>query len=358
MKHITTTPPRSSKHRADNRSLNAAKNAKKDEFYTQRTDVEKELRHYEHHFEGKVVYCNCDDPRISAFFHYFSHKFQQLRLKKLIAACYKNQSPDLFSRHDCEQAVYLEYEGDRNDNKVPDVEEIGVKHFKGDGDFRSKESIELLKQADIVVTNPPFSLFREYVAQLMEYEKKFLILGNLNALRCKEIWPFIRKNRMWMGCNSGSRRYAVPDDYPKNILIGEDGKKYTQMGNTCWYTNLDHAKRHEELVLFRKYTPEDYPGYDNYDAIEVSKTKDIPMDYKGVMGVPITFLEKHNPDQFEIVGLDRDIMWGHIPQYIRPGWTGNLTSGIINGKQLYARILIRKRDASPAKNRTRKSSRA
>ncbi|MBF2760606.1 MAG: adenine-specific methyltransferase EcoRI family protein [Ectothiorhodospiraceae bacterium AqS1] len=349
------TPPPRFKSKTANRNLHAAKNAKKDEFYTRRTDVEKELNYYEHHFQGKVVYCNCDDPHISAFFHYFSHKFQQLRLKKLIAACYKNKSPDLFSRHDCEQAVYLEYEGDRNNNKIPDVEEIGVKNFKGDGDFRSPESIELLKQADIVVTNPPFSLFREYVAQLMNYKKKFLILGNLNALKYKEIWPFIKTNRIWLGCNSGSRMYAVPDDYPKNTVIGEDGRKYTQMGNTCWYTNLDHAKRHEELVLFRKYTPEDYPGYDNYDAIEVSKTKNIPMDYKGVMGVPITFLEKYNPDQFEIVGLDRDIMWGDIPEYVRPGWTGDLSSGIIDGKQVYARILIRKREPAPAKNRTRKS---
>ena len=264
-------------------------------------------------------------------------------LKKLVAACYKNQSPDLFSRHDSKQAIYLEYKGDRNDNKIPDIEEIGVKSFKGDGDFRSPESIELLRQADVVVTNPPFSLFREYVAQLMQYKKRFLIIGNLNALRCKEIWPFIKDNRMWMGWNSGSRKYVVPDDYPKNSIIGDDGKRYTQMGNTCWYTNLDHAKRHEEIILFRKYNPHDYPQYDNYNAIEVSKTKDIPMDYKGVMGVPITFLEKYNPDQFEIIGLDRDIMWGHIPEYVRPGWTGGLTTGIINGKQIYARILIKKK---------------
>ncbi len=338
----TPPPPPDRKTRA-NRSLNAARNAKKDEFYTQLTDVEKELRHYESHFADKVVYCNCDDPRISAFFTYFSYRFEPLGLKKLITSCYKNRSPDLFSSHDSQKAIYLEYEGDRNDNKIPDVEEIGVKHFEGDGDFRSPESIELLQQADIVVTNPPFSLFREYIAQLMEYNKRFLILGNLNALKYKEIWPFIKENRIWLGCNSGARQYAVPDDYPKKTIIGEDGKKYTSMGNTCWYTNLDHAKRHEEIILYRKYNSKDYPPYDNYDAIEVEKVKNIPMDYKGVMGVPITFLEKYNPDQFEIVGLDRDIMWGKIPEYIRPGWTGSLGQGLVNGEQIYARILIRKK---------------
>ena len=264
-------------------------------------------------------------------------------LKKLVAACYKNQSPDLFSRHDSKQAIYLEYKGDRNDNKIPDIEEIGVKSFKGDGDFRSPESIELLRQADVVVTNPPFSLFREYILQLMEYEKRFLIIGNLNAVAYKEIWQLIKTNRIWMGWNSGSRKYAVPDDYPKKTTIGEDGRRYTQMGNTCWYTNLDHANRHEEIVLYQKYNPDDYPRYDNYDAIEVSKTKNIPVDYNDVMGVPITFLDKYNPEQFEIIGSDYDVKEGLLPDMVNSKWKGKLDRAYLNGKRIYARLLIKKR---------------
>jgi len=289
-----------------NSNLVGAKRAKEDEFYTQLSDIERELKHYRKHFKGKVVYLNCDDPRVSNFFHYFSYNFEKLGLKKLIATCYKNQEMDLFSQNDSEHAIYLEYEGDKNGSGVPDPEEIGIKPLEGDGDFRSAESIELLKQADIVVTNPPFSLFREYIAQLMKYEKKFLFVGNQNAITYKEVFQLIEENKVWLGANSGDMKFMVPDYYePREtrFWVDENGQKWRSMGNACWFTNLDFSKRHEELVLYKKYDPAEYPTYDNYDAIEVSKVADIPMDYDGVMGVPLTFLSQHNPDQFEILGL-------------------------------------------------------
>ncbi len=294
--------------RDKNRSLHKAKSSKQDEFYTQLSDIEKEIKHYKRHFEGKVVYCNCDDPRVSNFFHYFSHNFEKLGLKKLITTCYKNQEMDLFSMNDCEQAIYLEYFGDKNRNNVPDREEIGQKHLKGDGDFRSKEAIEMLKQADIVVTNPPFSLFREYVSQLIALDKKFVIIGNQNAISYREIFKLIEENRIWLGYNNGDMAFKVPDYYePRETRYWEDdaGNKWRSLGNACWFTNLDISKRHEDLILYKTYSPEEYPTYDNYEAIEVSHTKDIPVDYEGVMGVPITFLDKHNPDQFEIVGITK-----------------------------------------------------
>ena len=291
-----------------NKNLHQAKRSKKDEFYTQLADIENELRHYCHHFKDKVVYCNCDDPRMSNFFHYFSYNFEDLGLKKLITTCYQNQNSDLFSQHDSERAIYLEYYGDKNNNKTPDIEEIGVQYLKGDGDFRNAESIELLKQADIVVTNPPFSLFREYVAQLIQYNKRFIILGNLNAITYKEIFPLIKENKLWFGpsIHSGDREFGVPDDYPLKATgyrIDENGRKFIRVKGVRWFTNLDYAKRHEDLILYKTYTPEDYPKYDNYNAINVNKTKEIPIDYQGAMGVPITFLDKYNPEQFEILGL-------------------------------------------------------
>jgi len=293
-----------------NRNLHQAKSSKKDEFYTQLSDIEHELKHYKQHFKGKVVYCNCDDPRVSNFFHYFSYNFEKLGLKKLITTCYKNQNMDLFSRNDSERAIYLKYEGDKNGSNVPDPEEIGINHLKGDGDFRSKETISLLKQADIVVTNPPFSLFREYVAQLIEYEKQFLIIGNVNAITYKEVFYLIKENRVWLGpsIRSGDREFGVPDDYPLSAAgyrIDDEGKKFIRVKGVRWFTNLDYKERHEDLILYKTYIPENYPTYDNYDAIEVSKTKDVPVDYDGVMGVPITFLDKHNPEQFEIVGITK-----------------------------------------------------
>jgi hypothetical protein len=295
-----------------NKNLRSAKSAKKDEFYTQLSDIEKELRHYKEHFRGKVVFCNCDDPRISNFFHYFSCNFERLGLKKLITTCYKNQNADLFSENKSEKAIYLEYNGDKNGDNVPSPEEIGVRQLNGDGDFRSKECIELLKMSDIVVTNPPFSLFREYIVQLMEYEKKFLIIGNVNAISYKEVFRLIKENRIWLGISihSGDREFGVPNDYPLDAAgyrVDATGKKYIRVKGVRWFTNIDYEERHEELILFKNYIPEEYPKYDNYDAIEVSKVADIPLEYSGAMGVPVTFLDKYNPEQFEIIGItDRD----------------------------------------------------
>jgi hypothetical protein len=291
--------------KVQNQSLTRARDAKQDEFYTQLSDIERELKHYKEYFKGKVVYCNCDDPRVSNFFYYFSYNFKKLGLKKLIATCYKNQNRDLFSRNDTEHAIYLEYSGDNHETGVPDPENIGIRHLEGDGDFRSAESVNLLKQADIVVTNPPFSLFRDYVAQLIEHDKKFVIVGNQNAISYKEIFNLIIESKIWLGNKSGDMAFKVPDHYEARetrYWVDVDGQKWRSMGNACWFTNLDIAKRHEEIILYKEYSPEDYPTYANYDAIEVGKSSDIPRDYNGAMGVPVTFLDKYNPDQFEIIG--------------------------------------------------------
>lgn len=290
-----------------NDNLKKAKAGKNDEFYTQLADIERELRHYKEHFKNKVVLCNCDDPRISNFFHYFSYNFDNLGLKKLITTCYKNQERDLFSNHKSEKAIWLEYNGDKNGDRVPNPEEIGIHHFEGDGDFRSAECIELLKQADIVVTNPPFSLFREYVAQLIEYDKKFLIVGSLNAITYKEIFRLIKENKLWLGngFNGGNAYFKTIHDreFANGVFNEETG--LVKFRNVNWFTNMDIAKRHEDIVLFRKYygQEQEYPKYDNYDAINVDKTKDIPLDFEGAMGVPISFLDRYNPDQFEILGI-------------------------------------------------------
>lgn len=275
-----------------NNNLHKAKDSKKDEYYTQLSDIEKELKYYKNHFRNKVIYCNCDDPRISNFFHYFSYNFEKLGLKKLITTCYQSQSMDLFSEHNSEHAISLVYEGDKNGNHVPDLEEIGINYLKGDGDFRSKESLELLKEADIVVTNPPFSLFREYLSQLVEYDKKFLIVGNINAISYKESFELIKKNNMWLGYNT-ARHFKRPD-----------GTLY-ETARSFWYTNLDIAKRHDDIILYKKYFGNEieYPKFENFDAINVGRTENIPLDYEGYLGVPITFLAKHNPEQFEILGL-------------------------------------------------------
>lgn len=322
---------------AGNKNLHSANKAKKDEFYTQLIDIENELKHYKSHFEGKTVLCNCDDPRVSNFFKYFSYNFEHLKLKRLISTCYKSQERDLFSTNSSEKAIWLEYFGDQNGNRTPNPEEIGIKEFKGDGDFRSAECVELLKQADIVVTNPPFSLFREYVAQLMKYEKKFLIIGNVNAITYKDCFSLIKENKIWLGASihSGDREFGVPSDYPLNAAgcrTDENGNKYIRVKGVRWFTNLDYSKRHEDFVFYKKYDAEEFPKYDNYDAINVDKTADIPMDFDGVMGVPITFLDKYNPEQFEIKGIDRYVE--DNPNY------GHRFS--INGKEIYARILIRK----------------
>jgi len=271
-----------------NNNLHQAKNAKKDEFYTQLADIENELKHYKEHFKGKTVLCNCDDPRISNFFHHFSYGFEYLGLKKLITTCYKNQDENLFSENKSEKAIYLEYFGDKNNNKIPDAEEIGIKHLQGDGDFRSKECIELLKEADIVVTNPPFSLFREYVAQLIDNDKKFIIVGTIGAASYKECFKLIKENKIWIGhsIHSGDREFGVPDNYPLHAAgyrVDEEGKKYIRVKGVRWFTNLDFNERHEDLILYKKYNPNDYPKYDNYDAINVNVTKDIPCDYDLIM---------------------------------------------------------------------------
>jgi hypothetical protein len=322
-----------------NRSLHAAKATKQDEFYTQLSDIEKELRHYTRHFKNKTVLCNCDDPKVSNFFHYFSHNFEKLKLKKLITTCYKNCDADLFSKHTAEKGIYLEYDGDKNDNRIPDPDEIGIHTLKGDGDFRSEECVKLLKQADVVVTNPPFSLFREYVEQLVKNKKKFLIIGNINAISYKECFELIRKNKMWLGYNC-ARHFERPD-----------GSMF-ESARSFWYTNLDTAKRHEGIIPFRNYDPAEFPAYDNYEAIEVSKAVDIPADYDGVMGVPITFLDKYNPKQFEILGItDRGNAWGlKTKEYTEDdvGNPGDLNRRAVikigkTYKPTYARLLIRKK---------------
>jgi hypothetical protein len=323
-----------------NKNLQEAKTNKKDEFYTQLSDIERELKYYKKHFKDKVVYCNCDDPRVSNFFHYFSYNFEKLGLKKLIATCYKNQDMDLFSQNNSEQAIYLEYTGDKNGNNVPDPKEIGIKKLKGDGDFRSKECIELLKQSDVVVTNPPFSLFREYVAQLIEYDKKFVIVGHQNAITYKEIFPLIKYNKLWLGYGfKGGAGHFINVHYEDYATATDRKEGMIRVSGVHWFTNLEINKRHEELILYKNYTPEEYPKYDNYDAIEVSKTKDIPMDYDGVMGVPITFMDKYNPDQFEILGATESEgkgfsigLWDETSRVAQP---------LVNQNRVYKRIFIR-----------------
>ena len=314
---------------AKNSQLNSAKNAKKDEFYTQLSDIENELKHYKKHFKGKTVLCNCDDPRVSNFFHYFAYNFEHLGLKRLITTCYKNQERDLFSQNNSERAIWLEYYGDKNGNLVPDPEEIGIHYFESDGDFRSKECIELLKQADIVVTNPPFSLFREYVAQLMEYEKKFVIIGHQNAIHYKEIFPLIKDNKLWLGYGFRGGATHFISKYQDVAAAGNHKEGMIRVSGVVWFTNLDLPKRHEDLVLYKKYRPNEYPKYDNYDAINVNKTDEIPEDYDDIMGVPITFLNKYNPEQFEILGTSTDSMPKGAPY--------------VDGTRIYERILIRRR---------------
>ena len=315
-----------------NADLITAKKNKRDEFYTQLVDIENELKHYKEHFRNKVILCNCDDPRISNFFHYFSYNYDHLGLKKLMTTCYKNQDVDLFSRHDSETAIHLEYAGGRKGNRVPNAKEIGIQCLNGDGDFRSTECIDLLEKADIVVTNPPFSLFREYVAQLIEYDKKFIIVGHQNAITYKEIFKLIKDDRLWLGYgfNKGNAFFKTPyiREFAKGVYNAETG--LVKFRNVTWFTNLDIEKRHEDLILYKKYygNESEYPKYDNYDGINVNKTKDIPVDYEGAMGVPITFMDKYNPEQFKIVKFRK----GDDEKDLA-----------INGKYTYFRILIKNR---------------
>lgn len=349
-----------------NKILRNADRAKKDEFYTQLTDIEKEVKHYKEQFKNKVVYCNADDPFESNFFKYFASNFNILGLKKLIATSYAG-SPIVGK-----QLSFFDIEGVKNEKKkepmmieinevkdfnndgainITDVEYL-LKHNKnvatpleGSGDFRSKECIEILKEADIVVTNPPFSLFREYVEQLEEYKKKFLIIGNTNAITYKEIFRLIKEDKIRTGYTNFNvgMFFVVPDDWKKYHHIDENGKKIARVSTSCWFTNLDVKKHQEDIILYKTYidNEDDYPKFDNYDAINVDKVKDIPIDYDGVMGVPITFVDKYNPAQFEIIdglnrytildvaGLNKDAIKKHL----------HMTE--INGKSKYFRILIK-----------------
>ena len=310
----------------NNGNLNKAKAAKNDEFYTRLQDIENELRHYTEHFKGKVVYCNCDDANRSNFFKYFSTNFQKLGLKKLITSGLKDNGTGVVA--------------------IQKGDDIDI--YDGNGDFRSEECIEFLKEADIVVTNPPFSLFREYVAQLMQYGKKFLIIGNMNAITYKEIFPYIKNNELWMGYKSlGSDMFFnVPQNYVEELKATKtqgggwrelDGIIMGRVATACWFTNLEHSKRNEELILYKHYSPTEYPKFENYDAIEVSKVAEIPMDYEGVMGVPISFLDKYCPNQFRILG----IMSGAKGETFTNG-NDNRAKFYLNGKGVYVRILIQK----------------
>ena len=345
--------------------LKKAQKAKKDEFYTQMSDIEKEMKCYRQYFEGKTVFCNCDDPFESNFFKYFAMNFNFLKLKKLICTCYAG-SPishtelgdlPLFSQNkESERMPYMiqiSEVSDQNGDGAVDMTDIEtllrndknlLTILDGDGDFRSEESIAWLKEADIVVTNPPFSLFREYIAQLIKYDKKFIIIGNQNAITYKEVFPLIRDNKLWLGASihGGDREFRVPDSYPLNAAgcrVDEDGHKYIRVKGVRWWTNVDYPMRHEDLILYKKYDQELYPKFDNYDAINVDVTKDIPFDYDGIMGVPITFLDKYNPEQFSIIGLIAGNIRGLAGVESSTGRDGPY----IDGKLKYGRILIRRK---------------
>ena len=374
---------------AGNSNLYSSRGDRADEFYTQLSLIENELKHYKEHFKGKAVLCNCDDPYESNFFKYFAMNFNSLGLKKLITTCYasspvtgneleyfvsKSGQLSFLADDDnipvqSEKRPYkveiTEVTDENGDGRIDltDVEYL-MRNKKnmmtlldGDGDFRSDECVELLKEADIVVTNPPFSLFRDYVSLLMQYSKSFIIIGNQNAVTYKEIFPILKNNIMWLGYNSGHFWFKVPDSYEEkktDFKIDENGQKWRRMGNICWFTNVDIEKRHEDMTIFRNYSPEVYPKYDNYDAIECGKTADIPCDYYGVMGVPITFMDKHNPEQFELVGIttnDKENLWGVKTKTYTRDEAKNYT--ILNAasvlkigdklKACYARVLIRRK---------------
>ena len=377
---------------AGNKSLGAARVAKEDEFYTKLTDIEKEMRYYRKHFKDKVVFCNCDDPFESNFFKYFVLNFNRLGLKKLIATCYAsspiaNTQLSLFdvvgTKENKQNKAYkaivtkvYDKTGDGGINMF-DVAELfksgenELTELASDGDFRSDECLALLDESDIVVTNPPFSLFREYIAILQEHRKSFIVIGNQNAITYKEIFPLLRDNKIWLGVKSGDMAFMVPEYYePRETRYWEDenGQKWRSLGNICWFTNLDIKKRHEELILVKRYDSNAYLHYVNYDAINVDKVADIPCDYAGVMGIPITFMEKYNPDQFEILGTSDN---GIVPdEYkITPGLSkkfvddyykaggkgsykeGNPTAGVYkNGiaSMVYKRIFIRNKHPEEA----------
>lgn len=368
---------------AKNNDLGIAKTAKKDEFYTQLSDIEKEMRYYRKHFKDKVVFCNCDDPFESNFFKYFVLNFNRLGLKKLIATCYAtspiaNTQLSLFDIIETEEnkqnkaykAIVSKVYDKTGDGGIDmfDVAELfksgenELTELAGDGDFRSEECLELLDESDVVVTNPPFSLFREYVSVLLEHKKHFIIIGNVNAITYKEFFPLIKENKVWIGASihSGDRKFYVPDDYPLNAAgcgIDDEGRRFIRVKGVRWYTNLDIKQRHEEMILVKRYSPELYPKYDNYDAINVNSTADIPCDFVGIMGVPITFMDKYCPEQFEILGLSIGSLFDgnalgkkFMELYRSQGGTGHYSENMIGlglididgkAKVPYGRILIR-----------------
>jgi hypothetical protein len=357
-----------------NATLHSARDAKNDEFYTQISDIENECLHYEQHFKDKVIFCNCDDPYESDFFKYFALNFNRLGLKKLMASCYigspiANTQLSLFDYESAENKttksphkIEITEVTDENADGAVDMADVeyllknrnnALTRLQGDGDFRSTECIDMLKEADIVVTNPPFSLFREYVAQLVEYEKQFLIIGNKNAITYKETFLLIKGNKLWVGYTpmSTDMLFNVPIKYANELIASKkEGSGYKIINGvlkgrsqSIWFTNIDHKKRHEDLILYKKYNSNEYPKYDNYDAINVDKTVDIPMDYAGLMGVPITFLDKYNPDQFKIIGMSSSA--GYDANIVGiPKLDGFKDARpLLGGKNTYARILIKKK---------------
>ena len=350
------------------KDLQNAKKNKADEFYTQLDDIEKEMKHYKAYFKGKTIFCNCDDPYESNFFKHFANYFNIYGLKKLIATCYDGspiagQELLLFDYEPLENKttknphkIIMEELTDENKDGatgIADVELIlknkknVLTRLKGNGDFRTKECIELLKDADIVITNPPFSLLREYIAQLIEYDKKYIIIGNINSCICKEIFRLIKDGKLWIGqsIHSGDREFRVPDYYPLEAAttrVDEEGNKYIRVKGVRWFTNIDVPSRHEKLYSYKKYTPEEFPHYDNYDAIEVSKVINIPEDWDGIMGVPITFLDKYNPEQFKILGMAASA--GYSPDIVgiekKQGHKDARPH--LNGKVLYGRLFIKR----------------
>lgn len=341
---------------ASNKDLNKLKANPDDEFYTRLSDINAELKHYKHHFKDKVVLCNCDDPRVSNFFHYFAEHFESLGLKKLIATCYKNCEPDLFSTNSSEQAVYIIYEGDKNGNCSVDLDELQVLPLKGDGDFRSAECVELLKEADIVCTNPPFSLIGEYFEQLIKYDKKFLILGSSAAIHRTEVFPYIRDNKMWTGYKPFSQDmlFEVSKEHEMELRKKKkegsgwrvvDGVFYGRCP-AIWYTNLEIEKKHIDFVseLYKTYTPEEYPTYENFDGIDVSSVRDIPKDYFGNMGVPDSFIDFYNPEQFEILGIGSGDLAKEVG--VKKNYRGRSDLAINRNGKLscpYSRLIIRRK---------------
>lgn len=345
------------KKTSTNARLHGAKRKKNGEFYTQLSDIEEELWHYAEAFRGKTILCNCDDPRVSNFFKYFCLNFEHFGLKRVITTCYKNQNPDLFSTNAAERACYLIYDGNNGGN-MPDWDKVEVLPLKGDGSFSSKECIALLEQADIVVTNPPFALFRDFLSLLILHNKQFIIIGNKNSLTYKDVFSHIQNGEMWLGRRSVNKDmwFILPDDaedYEKII----DGKKLKHE-SAIWLTNIDYKERHEPMILGKRYTPQAYPRYFNYDAINVGKVVDIPIDYFGVMGVPITFLGEYCPEQFEIIGLgiaNLGLSVGVRPytpehrKYRKEVQRRGTVDGdlyLVNGDEVvvpYARILIKRR---------------